>query len=134
MKKYFAVLIMLLLPTILLADIAVWVSKADAEKSAVLIKKQKEIKEYCGSCEDQTGETAETIVVKDVKAEQVPDEASYWHVLVNGKEEELANIYYKTDDGKWRNVAVAVGVTVEGFDLKKDVTEFIPAEALKKEK
>lgn len=59
MKKIFAILMILALPILLFADIAVWVSKPDAEKTAVLIKKQKEIKAYCGSCEDQKNEKAE---------------------------------------------------------------------------
>ena len=133
MKKIFAILMILLLPTFLFADVAVWVTKAEAEKSAVLIKKQKEIKIFCGACADQKDEKATTATVKEVKAEQVPDEAKYWHVLVNGEEQELASVYYKTDDGRWRNVAVAVGIKVEVLDISKDVTEFIPDAALKKD-
>lgn len=70
-----------------------------------------------------------SVVVTDAKAEQVTDDASYWHVLVNGKEQDLVNLYYKTEDGKWRNVAIASGVKVDGFDMK-EITEFIPAAAL----
>ncbi len=57
MKKYFATLMMLVLPTIILADIAAQVSKTDAEASAALIKKQREIKNYCAPCDDKTAET-----------------------------------------------------------------------------
>ncbi len=85
---------------------------------------------FCGSCEDQKNEKAESVVVAAVKAEQVPDDASYWHVVVNGNEQELVNLYYKADNGKWRNVAIAVGIKVDGFDMTQ-ITEFIPASALK---
>ncbi len=127
MKKFLIVLTILLLPTILLADIASYVSKADAEKGAVLIKKQREIKNFCGPCDDKV---ATTDIVKEVKAAAVPD-TEYWDVKVNGEEKDLAYIYYKTDDGKWRNIAIAIGVTVDGFDMK-DLPEFIPAAVLKK--
>ena len=127
MKKYFAVLMILLLPTLLLADIASYISKADAEKAAVLVKKQKEIKNFCAPCGDAT---APSETVKDVKAAAVPD-TEYWNITVNGEEKDLAYIYYKTDDGRWRNVAVALDVKVEGMDIKAEVPEFIPDKILK---
>lgn len=128
MKKICALLTILLLPTILLADIAAWISKADAEKTAVFLKKQKEIKNYCAPCEDKT---AITEAVKDVAAAPVKGEANYWEVSVNGEAKDIADIYYKTEQGQWRNVAIAVGVTVEGMDIKNEVPEFIPNEVLK---
>ncbi len=129
MKKFFAFTILLLLPTILLADIAAWVSKADAEKSAAFLKDKKEIRNFCAPCDDKT---APTETVKDVKAAPVKGETDYWEVSVNGESKDLAYIYYKTEDGKWRNVAVAVGFTIEGVDLKEEVPEFIPDDVLKK--
>lgn len=126
MKKIFALLMILVLPMLLLADVASYVSKADAEKGAVLIKKQKEIKNFCGPCDDTV---ATTQAVKEVKAAAVPD-TEFWNVTVNGEEKDLAYIYYKTDDGKWRNIAIAIGIKVDGFDMK-DLPEFIPASALK---
>jgi len=109
-------------------DIAAYISKIDAEKSAALINKQKEIKIYCGGCDDKS---VETKIVKDVKAEKVPGEDSYWHVLINDKEEDMAYVYSKTGDGRWRSVALAVGIKVEGVDMNKEVTEFIPNGDLK---
>ncbi len=128
MKKYIAALMILVLPTILLADIAAWVSKTDAEASAAFVKKQKEIKNFCAPCGDKT---ATTEAVKDVKAAPVKGEKDYWEVSVNGEAKDLAYIYYKTDDGRWRNVGIAVGVKVEGVELKDEVPEFIPDETLK---
>lgn len=130
MKKFFAVLTMLfLLPTILLADVAAWVSKADAEKTAAFLKDKKEIKNYCQSCDDKT---AATEAVKDVKAAPVKGEAEYWEVIVNNESKDLAYIYYKTAEGRWRNVAIAVGVSVEGVNIKDETPEFIPDDVLKK--
>ena len=128
MKKYVAALMILVLPTILLADIAAWVSKADAQKSVVFIKKLKSIKNYCAPCGDKTGTTEE---VKDVKAAPVKGEKNYWEVAVNGDSKDLAYIYYKTKGGRWRNVGIAVGVKVEGINLKDEVPEYIPDSALK---
>lgn len=128
MKKYVAALMILALPTILLADIAAWVSKTDAEASAAFVKKQKEIKNFCAPCDDKT---ATSEAVKDVKAAPVKGEKDYWEVTVNGEAKDLAYIYYKTDDGRWRNVGIAVGVKVEGTNLKDEVPEFIPDAALK---
>ena len=115
MKKYLAVLMILVLPTILLADIAAWVTKADAEASAAFVKKQKEIKNFCQPCDDKT---ATTETVKDVSAAPVKGEKDYWEVTVSGEAKDLAYIYYKTDEGGWRNVGIAVGVKVEGVELK----------------
>ena len=117
MKKYFAALMILVLPTVLLADIAAWVSKADAEAGAALVQKQKEIKNFCAPCDDKT---AVTEAVKDVKSAPVKGEKDYWEVSLN-----------KTDEGRWRNVGIAVGVKVEGVELKDEVPEFIPDAALK---
>lgn len=128
MKKYLAILMMLGLPTMLLADIAAYVSKTEAEASAAFIQKQKEIKNYCAPCDDKT---AETEAVKSVKAAPVKDDKKYWEVSVNGAAKDLAYIYYKTDDGRWRNVGIAVGVEVEGFVLKDEVPEFIPDDILR---
>ncbi len=127
MKKYLSIfLLILLLPTFILADIAVWVSKTEAEKTAVFLKTQKEFKFY------QEGDTkSDTEKIKEVKAEPVPDDASYWHVLVNGEDKDLAYIYYKTGDGHWRNVAIAEDIKVEGMDIKAEVAEFIPDSVVK---
>ena len=130
MRKIFATMfVLLVLPTVLLADIAAWVSKADAEKSAAFLKDKKEIKNFCQSCGDKT---ATTETVKDVKAAPVAGEKDYWEVSVNGESKDLAYIYYKTDDARWRNVAVAVGVSVDGVNIKDEVPEFIPDDVLKK--
>lgn len=127
MKKYFAALTILLLPSILFADIAASVSKADAQKSVAFLKKIKRIKNYCEPCGDTT---AKTEAVSEVSA--APDGTSkYWQVSVNGSGTDLAYIYYKTKGGRWRNVGIAVGVKVEGTNLKDEVPEYIPDSALK---
>ncbi len=128
MKKYFAALMILVLPTILLADIAAWVSKTDADKTVAFLKNKKEIKNYCAPCDDKS---AASESVKDVTDAPVKGEKDYWEVSVNGESKDLAYIYYKTDDGRWRNVGIAVGVKVEGTELKDEVPEFIPDAALK---
>ncbi len=127
MKKYLAVLMILLLPAILLADIAQAVSKADAQKSVAFLKKIKRIKTYCAPCGDKT---APTEAITEVSA--APDGTSKnWQVSVNGSGTDLAYIYYKTKGGRWRNVGIAVGVKVEGVNLKDEVPEYIPDSALK---
>ena len=129
MKKIFAtMMLMLMLPTLLLADIAAWVSKADAEKSVVFLKKLKRIKNYCATCDDRTATTEE---IRDVKAAPVKGEKDFWEVTVNGDSKDLAYIYYKTKDGRWRNVGIAVGVKVEGTNLKEEVPEYIPDSLIK---
>ena len=90
------------------ADQAAWITKAQAEKAATFLKKQKEIRHYCAPCSDK-GDSVEDI--SSVEAVKI-DGQEYWEVQVNGKGIDLAYVYFKTKKGKWKNLAKEVKVKV----------------------
>ena len=97
------------------ADQAVWISKADAQKTAAFLKDTAEIVNYCKPCDDKskTLEKIETVTAAATGTD------AYWEVKVNGKGIDLAYVYFKNKDGKWANLAMEMGIKVE------DVPKFI---------
>ena len=98
----------LLSSAVVRADQAAWNSKKDADAGAALIHVGQEIRDYCAPC----GETAYTArSVSNVTVGQ-PD-PQYWEVRVNGRGVDLAYEYVRID-GRWKNVAMAIGLQVTG--------------------
>ena len=63
--------------------------------------------------------SARTEDIQTVEAVPV-GEKDYWEVKVNGEGIDLAYIYFRTKDGKWKNLAKETGVKV------KDVPKYLP--------
>ncbi|MEP7074749.1 MAG: hypothetical protein ABI878_02980 [Acidobacteriota bacterium] len=97
------------------ADQAAWISKADAQKAAAFLKDKGEILHYCEPCDDKS-KKLETI--KTVEAAALGTD-NYWEVQVNGDGIDLAYVYFKNKDGKWKNLAREMDIKV------KDVPKFI---------
>ena len=99
-----------------LADQAAWITQAQAEKAAAFLKDKKEIRHYCAPCNDK-GDKVEAIDTVD--AAKVKDE-NYWEVRINGEGIDLAYVYFKTKDGKWKNLAKELDIKVK--DVPKILT------------
>lgn len=93
-----------------LADQAAWITKAQAEKAAAFLKNHNEIRHYCAPCDDK-GDSVEEI--STVESEQIEGQ-EYWQVKVNGKGVDLAYVYFKTQKGKWKNLAKELKIKVHG--------------------
>jgi hypothetical protein len=91
-----------------LADQAAWVTKAQARKAVALLKKQKLIRHWCPPCGDEFPSPED---VDRVKIEYV--ESKFWRVRLNDEEIDLAYIYFKTPNGRWKNLAVELKIKVE---------------------
>lgn len=100
------------LPT--LADQAAYVTKANADRAIELLKNTQTVKSYCAPCSDVV---AKSIAVTNVTSADANFQG-FWEVSINGQGEDLAYLYF-LDKGKWRNVAIALGIPVE------EVPEFI---------
>lgn len=118
LKKYFAAMcISTLLAISVFADQAAYVTKKEADKAAAFLKDKTEIRHYCAPCDDKGDKTE---AVSKVEAVMVDAAKGYWEVRVNGEGIDLAYVYFKTKDGKWKNLAKEVGVKVN------DVPKFLP--------
>ena len=84
------------------ADICVEVSKDVASKAINIIKKQKEIYNYCSICNEAK---PQKISVKDITKDK--------KVYVNGKPIDLAHTYFKQDN-KYINSGIASGCIEDG--------------------
>jgi hypothetical protein len=110
---------MFLLTTVLclnaFADQAAYIAKEDAVKASTFLKGKQKVTRYCAPC--GTGVT-EIILVKSVEA--APAKGDLWEVKVNEEGVDLAYLYYQMDSGKWKNVAIEIGLKV------KDVPVYLP--------
>lgn len=97
------------------ADQAAWISKADAQKAAVFLKDKAEIVHYCNPCDDKS-KKLEAIETVEAAATGTDD---YWEVQVNGTGVDLAYVYFKNKNGKWKNLAMEMDIKV------KDVPKYI---------
>lgn len=118
MKKLCAILMMLVLPIIALADQAAYITKAEAERAAALLKTAKQIKHYCALCEDKSVRTEDVETVESAAAGY----QNYWEVKINGEGIDLAYVYFLDKNDKWKNVAKHLNVEVD------DVPKFLPAD------
>lgn len=98
------------------ADQAAHISKEDAVKTATFLKGKKQITRYCQPC--GTG-VNEIIQIKSVESAPTGDKG-LWEVKVNEEGIDLAYTYFLTDTGKWKNLAIEMGIKVV------DVPEFLP--------
>lgn len=117
-KKLTAILMLLIFPTVALADQAAYVTKDEAERAAALLKAQKQIKHHCAPCEDKSVKT------EDINAVEVAPTGyeNTWEVKVNGEGIDLAYVYFQDKKGRWKNVAKELDIEVDG------VPKFLPAE------
>jgi hypothetical protein len=116
LKAITAIILVLLVSMAVLADQAAHINQADAIKASAFLKGKKQITHYCAPC--GTG-INEVIQIKSV--ESVPaNDKDLWEVKVNEEGIDLAYTYFLTDSGKWKNLAIEMGIKVV------DVPEFLP--------
>jgi len=97
--------------TSVFADQAAYISKAQAEKAAAFLKDKKQIRHYCSPCSEK-GDRVEDI--GKVEAAAVKDNSEgWWEVKVNGEGIDLAYIYFRTKNGKWKNLAKELDIKVD---------------------
>ena len=126
MKKFvFIFTLTLLFSFNVCADVCVEVREKMATKAVNILEKQKEIYDYCSTCNDAK---PQTILVKNVTKDK--------KVYVNDKPIDLAHIYFKQDN-KYINLGIASGCIEDGqygISAKLDkLTEFHHAKAPNKE-
>jgi hypothetical protein len=118
LNKIFAIVCLsIMLAVSVFADQAAYVTQKQAEKAAAFLKDKKEIRHYCAPCDDK-GDKVEAVATID--AAVVDASKGYWEVKVNGEGIDLAYVYFKTKDGKWKNLAKEIGVKVS------DVPKYLP--------
>jgi hypothetical protein len=99
------------------ADQAEWVSKPIAEAAEKALEMGVEIRHFCPLCGDEAYRR-EVVADKFTQEVDAPDRFS---LFVNGNPVDLAYVYFEKD-GKWSNLGMAVGATVDS------VPEVLPAE------
>lgn len=122
LKKFIAVLMLgLILSLAVFADQAAWITKDEAERTAVFLKDKTQIKHYCAPCDDKS------VTTEDISAVEAAPTGTedYWEVLVNGKGIDLAYVYFQTKNGKWKNLAKEMNIDVENVPkyLSEDTGE-----------
>ena len=123
MKKILAVCLILVFSMTAFADQAAIITKAEAEKAVALLKGKKQIKHYCAPCGDKSIETEDIQTVEILKSDYHDPwqkEIDYWEVKINGKDVDLAYIYFELKKGKWKNVAIELDIVLSG------VPKFLP--------
>jgi hypothetical protein len=110
-----AVVLCMILAISILGDQAAYISKADAQKTATFLKDKGEILNYCEPCDDKSKTLTKIETVEAASANY----QDFWEVKVNGEGIDLAYVYFKNKDGKWKNLAMEMGVKV------KDVPKFV---------
>lgn len=91
-----------------LADQAAWISRDAAERAAGRIEAASTIRKFCAPCGD-----AEWIAVPVRRVEVRNPSGDYHEVAVNGEGLDLAYTYLP-EEGRWRNLAIAMGLNVSG--------------------
>lgn len=114
-KRLFASLLLLVVPAAALADQAEHLTRVQADRAVALLSTQKQVKHYCPTCEDK-GIYPEPIEKLSASPSGRKDA---WHVFIRdeGDALDLAYIYFKDKTGRWKNVALHLGVKVEGVPL-----------------
>lgn len=109
MKRIFISLVLLIMITGNAgADQAAWIPEPDANKAASMINPGTEIRKFCQPC----GQTSWTPVnVKKIEVRNTSGD--YFQVYINDKGLDLAYTYMN-QDGKWRNIAIILGLDVSG--------------------
>ena len=92
-----------------LADQQAWVSRADADRAAVLLPPGSTVRLYCLPCEDESWTEVE---VARVEVEYTGS-GDYWEVLVNDQGIDLAYAYVELD-GQWEDLALLLGLEATG--------------------
>ncbi|MEZ4524539.1 MAG: lysozyme inhibitor LprI family protein [Desulfobacterales bacterium] len=104
----------LLLAGAALSDQAAWVDKKAAYKAGEMIETGTELRRFCAPC----GDTVWTpLVAKQVEVRN--PEKNLYEIFVNDSGIDLAYVYIFRE-GKWRNLAMMLGLAVS------DVPEFLP--------
>lgn len=105
---------LLVFAPIALADQFVWISLEEAKSAVEILKDQKEIKHFCAPCNDKK------IVIEEIKTLKIAHlKGDDWQVEINGSGIDLAYVYFKTKQEKWKNLALELKLDAE------DVPEFL---------
>jgi len=111
MKK---LLILVLISGSLLNADQFWsVSKENADKALVWIANADSLYDYCAPCENSKPKLI------NVKSVSIKKRTTYegFHVEINNTAEDLAYIYFFTDGGKWKNLAIHIGLNPSGVPI-----------------
>ncbi len=90
-------------------DQAAWIQEDLAHQAKARITTGSQIRRYCAPCGDKVWQT---VKVENVEVKPVSDD--FHQLFVNGQGLDLAYTYVSTG-GKWRNLAMQLGLTV--FDV-----------------
>ena len=112
MKSSAVALALLFLTNPALADQQAWVSRADADRAAVLLPVGSTMRSFCAPCGDETW-TEIRVVQLDVSH---TGSGGFWQVLLNGEGIDLAYTYAQ-NEGRWENLALLLGL--EAFDVPR---------------
>lgn len=116
-KKILAGVVMtLFFAVVAFADQAIYISQKDAVKTADFLKTKTKITHFCAPCKDGVQKVED---ITTVEAGPVGYE-DFWGVKVNGENVDLAYVYYLTEKGKWKNVAMEMDIKV------RDVPKYLP--------
>jgi hypothetical protein len=107
-KSSLAFLLCIFFASTAFADIASYVTKAQADAAVALLKTKSHIAHYCASCGDKQPRVE---AIKSVVASKA-DEQNLWLVYVSNSHIDLAYVYYPEQSGDWRNLAFYVGLRV----------------------
>lgn len=121
MKRILLVILMLSVLNSLYADQAAWITKEQADKGALLVRKSAEIRHFCAPCSDNFYRVETVAAVTSAKAGGSAPSDPYYEVLVNGSGIDLAYVYVQSG-GRWMNAAMLLGIPVEG------VPEILPSD------
>ena len=99
------------------ADQAIYVSKENAERAAALLTKVDEVRMYCPPCGDTRWQPLKvgTVIAHDAGYE------NFYEVMIDEAPMDLAYMYMPAD-GKWVNVAMHLGITVQDVPAALDET------------
>jgi len=90
------------------ADQAAWIDKKSADKAGKMIRPGMVLRKFCAPCGNSMWSE-----VKADKVETKPRDKSHYEVEVNGEGIDLAYMYIP-EKGKWKNLAMLVGLKVSG--------------------
>lgn len=119
---FFSIFTFFLKPMTVLADQAAWVLKADADRAVKMIDPGIEIRKYCQPCGDSSW-----ISIDVNKVEVRKTSEKYVQVFINSHGIDLA-YYYINKDGKWRNIAIILGLDVSGVSEFLDLNSSVSSE------
>lgn len=116
-----AVLAVLAVPSLALADQCAWVSAQQARDAAKAAVSGRKYIDYCEPCGDQIGRVRAK-VIETVSVKEASDGTSR-ELFVNGDAKDLAYVFVQTSEGAsgFENLAALAGCRTEGVSAKVEL-------------